>query len=281
MHTNVKFEGLVPLFHSATFDQLATPIPLWSDPQANTTVHKCTTNANTSCLGKNLVDLVSSYWTADVDAHDTSIKPIANMPIVSGATAFDDLISGDTCIIVFSTLRRRLRSHSDQPQPTACIRHTIVCIHSQSWSTRCRTFRSALLVLKLYFALECLRPAELCTCKHILMTSSHPWNPFAVVMSQATAQGGSRRWKRRFESVNIFEDRSAYLDVNTDDALLHSIDPSLAHRAERSHERYRMSHVETHYDQLDMPALWTFVSDEQHVEVWAELIAERFSIGPI
>ena len=42
-----------------------------------------------------------------------------------------------------------------------------------------------------------------------------------------------------------------------------------------------MSQVETHYDQLDTPARRTFVSDERHVKVSAELIAERFGVGPI
>ena len=122
---------------------------------------------------------------------------------------------------------------------------------------------------------------ELRTCEHIQMTSPQPWNPSAVVMAQATAQGGSRPWKRRLESVNSYDARSEYLDAESDEALLHAIDPSLAHIAERLRKRYRMSQVETDYDQKDVPARRTFVSDERHVKVSAELIAERFGIGPV
>eukprot|EP00978_Attheya_sp_CCMP212_P001406 scaffold2965_cov35-Attheya_sp.AAC.1 len=36
--------------------------------------------------------------TADVYAYDKSIKPIENIPIVKGATAYDDLDTGKTYI---------------------------------------------------------------------------------------------------------------------------------------------------------------------------------------
>ena len=134
---------------------------------------------------------------------------------------------------------------------------------------------------KVAFCTRVPTSVELRTCEHIQMTSPHPWNPTQVVMAQATAQGGTRPWKRRLESVNVFDNRSEYLDAGADEALLHSIDPSLAHTAERLHKHYHMSQVATNYDQQDTPARRTFVSDERHVKVSAELIAERFGIGPI
>jgi hypothetical protein len=63
--------------------------------------NECDTNADTCCLGKNFVVLTSTFRTADVYAYDTSIKPIENVPIVSGATAYDDPASGQTYILVF------------------------------------------------------------------------------------------------------------------------------------------------------------------------------------
>ena len=122
------------------------------------------------------------------------------------------------------------------------------------------------------------------------MTSAHPWNPFEVVMARATAQGVSRPWKRRVVEADYQnEDRSEYIDSGSDEALLDSIDPSLAHTAECLHNRYCVSRtstrtasqVETIYDHLDTPARRTFVSNERHVKVSAELIAERFGISPI
>jgi hypothetical protein len=74
----------------------------WTDPPANTRAdNECDTNADTCCLGKNFIVLNATYRTADVYAYDASIKPIENVPIVSGATAFDDPTTGTTFILVF------------------------------------------------------------------------------------------------------------------------------------------------------------------------------------
>jgi hypothetical protein len=75
----------------------------WTDPPANTaSENECDTNADTCCLGRNFVVLHPTFRTADVYVYDTSIKPIENVPIVSGATAYDDPASGKTFILVFN-----------------------------------------------------------------------------------------------------------------------------------------------------------------------------------
>jgi hypothetical protein len=69
----------------------------WTDPPANTMAeNECNTNADTCCLGRNFVVLNPTFRTANVYAYDTSIKPIENIPIVSGATAYDNSTSGKT-----------------------------------------------------------------------------------------------------------------------------------------------------------------------------------------
>ena len=63
----------------------------YDDPPENTGANnECDSNADTCCLGKNFVVLHPTYCTTDVYAYDTSIKPMENVPIVSGATAYDD-----------------------------------------------------------------------------------------------------------------------------------------------------------------------------------------------
>ena len=75
----------------------------WTDPPAHTAAdNECDSNADTCCLGRNFIVLSSTFRTADVYAYDTSIKPIENIPIVSGATAYDDPDSGKTFILVFN-----------------------------------------------------------------------------------------------------------------------------------------------------------------------------------
>jgi hypothetical protein len=74
----------------------------WTDPPANTRAdNECDTNADTCCLRRNFIVLNPTFRTADVYAYDTSIKPIANVSIVSGATAFDDPVTDKTYILAF------------------------------------------------------------------------------------------------------------------------------------------------------------------------------------
>ena len=75
----------------------------FDDPPVNTAANnECDCNADTCCLGKNFVVLQATYRTADVYAYDSSIKPLENVPIVTGATAYDDPVSGNTFILVFN-----------------------------------------------------------------------------------------------------------------------------------------------------------------------------------
>ena len=60
------------------------------------------TNADTCCLGKNYVILKNTSRTAEVYAYDTSIKPLEGVPIVSGATAYDDLETNMTFILAIN-----------------------------------------------------------------------------------------------------------------------------------------------------------------------------------
>ena len=55
--------------------------------------NECDTNADTCCLGKNFVILEYTQRTADVYAYMKDITPIVGVPIVSGATAWDDPVT--------------------------------------------------------------------------------------------------------------------------------------------------------------------------------------------
>ena len=223
--------------------QSFTQFPKWEDPPAKTTAeNECDTNANTCCLGKNFVVLTPTYRTADVYAYDTSIRPIEYVPIVSGATAYDDPITGDTYILVFNeslyygkkldhTLinPNQLRAYGlplwDNPFDP---------MHALSIEVN-STLRIPLQAhgTKISFRTRVPTNDELTSCEHIQMTSAHPWNPSEVQLSQVTAHGGSTpSWKRRIEPLvscpcSIFSGQSEYVDPTSDKALLHSVEPSL------------------------------------------------------
>jgi len=271
--------------------QSAHTSQLWTDPPVNTTAdNECDTNADTCCLGKNFLVLHSTYRTADVYAYDTSIKPIENVPIVTAATAFDDPTSGNTFILVFNEALyygekldhslinpNQIRSYGipfwDNPFDPA---HDLSIEVHPDLTIPLRAFGT-----KVGFRTRVPTQLELRKCEHIHMTSSSLWNPSDVIMVQEMAQGGQSPWKRRREFCLPNEMRYEYLDPNSDEALLHEIDPSLVLMTERLTKRQRISQVETVFEQADAPARRTFVSDERHTKVSAELIAERFGIGPI
>ena len=268
-----------------------TPVlTTWHDPPEHTVAaNECDSNADTCCLGTNFVVLQATYRTADVYAYDTSIQPIENVPIVSGATAYDDPTTHTTYILVFNEALyygerldhslinpNQIRSYGiplwDNPFDPA---------HGLSIDVN-----SSLKILlhasgtKVGFRTRVPTQHELATCEHIQMTSAHPWNPADVVMIQATAQGGrDNPWKRRVIATQASHQPFEYLEADSDDALLDSVDPSLARTAETL-QQHRIAQTYTIYDQVDTPARRTFVSDDRHVKVSAELIAERFGIGP-
>ena len=71
------------------------------EPVAGTLAwNECDTNADTCCIRQNFVVLEYTQRIADVYSYDKSIKPIENVPIVSGATAWDDHTTGTTYILV-------------------------------------------------------------------------------------------------------------------------------------------------------------------------------------
>jgi hypothetical protein len=265
----------------------------WTDPPVNTKAeNECDTNADTCCLGRNFVVLNSTFRTADVYAYDTSIKPIENVPIVSGATAYDDPVSGMTYILVFNEALyygdkldhtlinpNQVRSYGipfwDNPFDPA---RSLSIDVNDDFHIPLRTFGT-----KLLFTTRVPTPHELATCEHVQMTSAVPWNPADVLMVQATHQGGSAHpWRRQVATADSTYDRYEYVDTSSDNAWLDSIDPSLVRLGERLHAKQAQrvtAQVDTVYDHTDVPARRTFISDERHSKATAEALAEKFGIS--
>ncbi len=269
----------------------SSTVKSWNDPPPNTMAeNKCDTNADTCCLGKNFVVLAPTFRTADVYAYDMSISPIENVPIVTGATAYDDPITGNTYILVFHkslyfgdkldhTLinPNQVRSFGipfwDNPfDPTRSLSIEV----SDNLRIPLRTYGT-----KVAFKTRVPTADELEKSDHVHMTSAHPWNPTDISMLQATNHGGCYKpWKRQIATMHSMYDQFEYLNAASEDAYMDSIDPSLVRLGERLHQKQScISQVETVYNQMETPAHRTFVSDERHMKVTAELIAEKFGIS--
>ena len=71
-------------------------------PAGTAGYNECDTNTDTCVLGANFIPLSLTHRTADVYPYDKAYTPIANVPIVTGATAWDDTDSGQMYILVFN-----------------------------------------------------------------------------------------------------------------------------------------------------------------------------------
>ncbi|KAI2501831.1 hypothetical protein MHU86_12596 [Fragilaria crotonensis] len=268
-----KIGVLLRLPHAVVLRRQPLLRSAFNDPPTDTAAYnECDSNADTCCLGTNFVVLQSTYRTADVYAYDSSIKPIENVPIVTGATAYDDPTTGTTFILVF---------HESLYYGTA-LDHSLI---NPNQLMRTYSFALHTAGTKIHFRTRVPSAQELQDCAHVQMTSSSPWDPTNLMMVQALHQGGTTMpaWQRPLpQLVPSFPPITEYLEATSNDALLHSIDPSLVRVGELLSKRLQQaSEVDTTvYEHLDIPARRTFVSTERHAKVSAELLADRFGIGP-
>ena len=188
------------------------------DPQPNTAAdNELDTNADTCCLGTNFIVLAYTSRVADVYAYDSSIEPTEAVPIVTGATAFDDPRTGMTYILVFneSLYYGRKLSHSlinpnqirhygidvwdnpfDQQREIAIDINDDIKVPLQTRGT------------KLYFTSRVPTMEELETCQHINMTNPREWNPSMVTLSKVSRQA------EEDQHFDLVLDRSLLYDVN-------------------------------------------------------------------
>ena len=276
--------------------QMTHATKAWTDPPANTRAdNECDTNADTCCLGRNFIVLNPTYKTADVYAYDTSIKPIENVPIVSGATAYDDLSTGKTYILVF----HKSLYYGERLDHSLINPNQVRAYGIPFWDNPYDNARSLSIDVdnnlhiplravgtKVLFTTRIPTQHELNTCTHVCMTSSTLWNPADVSMVQATHQGGSEHpWKRQVVLADSIHHNlpptSEYIDPCADETLMDAIDPSLVNLGDEltSTQRRVMAQLGTIYDHTDAPGRRTFVSDERHLKVTAQVLAERFGIS--
>ena len=72
-----------------------------SEPDPNTyATNEDNTNYDTCCLGTNFIPIVYTNLTYDVYLYSEAYKPLENVPIVRGATAYDHP-NGNTYILIF------------------------------------------------------------------------------------------------------------------------------------------------------------------------------------
>ena len=250
-------------------------------------------NADTCCLGSNFLVLEMTNRTAEVYPYDPSYEPIANVPIVSGATAYEDESDGSTYILVFNeslfygkklgnTLinPNQVRDNGiefwdnpfDKRQDTAIITPDGLVIPMTFEGTR------------LSFKSRVPTREELSHCPRIEMTSKSPWEPSEVKLGKVSLSA-----RRHIFNVKVDETFTSlspsdhtrhevfhYIDPSSDEAILYEVNPALVSFNERSNRCI----MATYSLGDDIPARRTFVSSDRHNQASADLLSELWHIGP-
>lgn len=226
------------------------------EPNAGTIAYnECDTNADTCCLGKNFIVLEYTRRTADVYAYDKSISPIENVPIVSGATAWEDPKSGTSYILVINeALYYGAKLDHSLINPNQVRAFGIDFWDNPYDEERGLTIRvdDSIVVdmhtkgTKVRFESRAPTAKELKDCHHIQLTSKREWNPGQVRMSEVSTQPRPQDGLKELMSANM---------------------PSI-------------SEVTRYDDTLeDLPTRQTYTSTERHSKISAEVLSDRFAIG--
>ena len=249
--------------------------------------NECDTNADTCCLGTNFCILQHTNRKADVYAYDTNLKPTLDIPIVSGATAYDDHMSGNTYILVFhESLYYGNKLDHSLINPNQCrssgigfwdnpfdkTRDIMICVNDDL------NIPLILHGTKITFNSRCPTAEELETCIHVDLTSRAPWDPELVKLGECSTQPGTLSF-RRLESV-LSTSQYQYEDPTSDEALLHTINPPLSCLKENMLSYIKETNTMYDPDLLDVPQRKTFMWKERHNKFNAMQLAEHFMIGP-
>jgi hypothetical protein len=267
------------------------------EPSPNTSAdNEADTNADTCCLGCNFIPIHYTNRTADVYPYNDAYEPIENVPIVSGATAYDHK-DGSTSILIFN----EALYYGDQMKHSLINPNQVRFNGLDFWDNPLRDdelfmeITEELRVPLRFKGTKCVFKSrvptkeELDTCPHFEITSPHPWEPNEVDMNniKGTFDAKVSSIKRHAFKIstginNAFERAHntvmeyAYLDPSSDEAILSAITPSLVQLKELS---VKAIQVVDHPNE-QFPARRTFVSRKRHAQLSAEALSELWHISP-
>ena len=269
--------------------------PPASAPPGTRAFNESDLNADTCCLGANFIVLSMTSRIADVYAYDKNYAPSTNVPIVTGATAWDDIKTGTTYILIFNeslfygpkldhTLinPNQLRSYGiDWDNPYEKYHQLGIELEG---SLRIPMMFSG---TKLRFESRVPTRLELETCEHIELTSRAAWNPDVVKLGEVKVTDpilDSKEMSIVISSTIVSftpacsytDDVHAYKNNFCGDNILHSVNPVLVSIKELIISQDNTGGRDT---EDDIPVRRTFVSYSRHNKISAESIAELWCIG--
>ena len=257
------------------------------EPSAGTVAtNEADSNADTCCLGSNFIVLSYTNKTADVYPYDNTYEPIANVPIVTGATAYTDGDSGQTYILVFNESlyygTRLPHSLFNPNQIRQCGIDLWDNPYDKQRGLEIEVSDELKIPLdiqgtKITFQSRVPTKMELDTCPHVQMTSDRDWQPRTVKLGKTQSN------HYEIMPVRTVEQNTSYVYqdgiFSTDDKVLHDVEPSMVSMQERMVASINVEVDKTNDPLSDMPAMRTFISTKRHTKATAFNLAERWGIG--
>jgi Reverse transcriptase (RNA-dependent DNA polymerase) len=262
----------------------APPTP--SAPAYTTADNETDSNADTTVLGRNFVLLELTPKVAEVYAYDPSIPPIT-VPIGTGATAFDHPDGYTILLIIHEALWYGSRLDHSLINPNQVRAYGIPYWdnpfdpdHPLGLHLAHDTFIPFVTRgTKVLFTSRVPTQHELQdpNIPRFELTSPLDWDPTFVSLAQTTTASRMHGDPPQHWINPMPTDTHTYYDPSSDEALLHSTDPTLFHI---SRGRVNVSQID-HYDLnfQDKPLRRTFVSTDRHQRATAETLSEFFGIG--
>lgn len=256
-------------------------------------MNECNTDADTCCLGVNFVVLEATRQEADVYGYDKTIAP-KRVPIVSGATAYEHVQTDMVYILIFHELLYYGMSLNHLLINPNQLRSYGVLVWDNPFDKE-RSFgidvNNELFIpfttmgTKVYFKSRTPTMEEIRDCLRIEVTCRDTWDPENVVMDVNKVRVISRTEVENIElstkirmtkdGLKYYERGYAYDNPDSDEAMLHEIDPSLVHF------KMNVNKVDPIYnpdlDNLRRPR--SFVSTEQHSNMTVEKVSKLFNIS--
>ena len=265
-------------------------------PQPNVNApNETDTNADTCCLGQNFEIISYTSRTADVYPYDSSYKPIQNIPIVSGATAWTDITNGVTYILIINEALyygNKLDHSLINPNQ---IRANLIDVQDNPFDTVPTSIDvgNGLIIplvkngTKIYFDSKTPSDEELNNCQHIHLTSDNEWNPESVTLGEMKTQ---KAQVRQLQSVKTLTDpinpysfaedsKYYYNDYRNYDMTLINIEPNCVMLKERLIAKVLTDRYADHDNTESIAARKSYTSKGRHKQLTSNQLAEDWCIG--
>ena len=194
-------------------------------------------NAHTCCLGKYYVILNHMSQTADVYVYDTSIKTLEGVPIVSGATVYDDLGNNTAYILVVNEdlyYDKKLDHSLMNPNQVRAYginfwgnsfdqqRGLTIALNDEG-----KIPKQSMGTMILYNTQVPTEP-EMRTCQYITMMSLQAWETIQVNLSETQREQKAELYFCQISQTTT-KARYEYIHPKSYQALLHYTETSLFH----------------------------------------------------